>query len=86
LVILRFRKGHDCSAIAPLGCKTAVLEDPITGDDTGLSGAVAFEASNYVVVDESKLVNSTDGLCGANVGAFGTRCTPGNCCSQYGIW
>ncbi|QDS73846.1 hypothetical protein FKW77_006620 [Venturia effusa] len=74
-----------CSATSPLGCKTAVLEDPVTGDDTGISGAVTFEASNYLIVDESKLANSTDGSCGANVGPFGTRCIPGNCCSQYGF-
>lgn len=75
-----------CNAASPLGCKTAVLEDPVTGADNGISGAVTFEASNYVIVDESKLANSTDGSCGANVGPFGTRCIPGNCCSQYGFW
>lgn len=81
-----FASEGNCSATAPLGCKTAVLEDPVTGDDLGLSGAVTFEASNYAIVDESKLANSTDGSCGANVGAFGTKCIPGNCCSQYGFW
>ncbi|KAE9985058.1 hypothetical protein BLS_000085 [Venturia inaequalis] len=75
-----------CDAASPLGCKTALLEDPVTGDDLGLAGAVTFEASNYAIVDETKLANSTDGSCGANVGPFGTRCIPGNCCSQYGFW
>ncbi|TLD36783.1 putative class V chitinase [Venturia nashicola] len=74
-----------CDAAYPIGCKTAVLEDPVTGEDTGLSGAVTFEASNYAIVDETKLANSTDGSCGANVGLTGARCPTGNCCSQYGF-
>jgi chitinase len=81
-----FTSAGTCNATSPLGCKAAVLEDPVTGDDLGIAGAVTFEASNYAVVDESRLANSTDGSCGANVGGFGIRCIPGNCCSQYGFW
>lgn len=36
--------GETCDQ--PTGCKTAVLEAP-DGTDTGLSGAVTFEAENY---------------------------------------
>ncbi len=38
------REGATCDA--PTGCPTAVLEDP-NGADTGLSGAVTFEAENF---------------------------------------
>jgi len=76
----------NCSAAQPLGCKTRVLEDEF-GEDTGLSGAVTFEGSNYMsVADPKTLPISMDDTCGANVGPQGTRCPDESCCSQYGSW
>lgn len=73
-------------ATQPIGCKTAVLENPIDGSDTGLSAALTFEAANYLPVP-AKLTASTDGTCGA---VTATSCegnstsSGGSCCSGYG--
>lgn len=70
----------DCD-VEPLGCATLLLESP-NGTDTGKSGALTFEASNYASAP-ANLTVSPDGSCGATVGF---QCTPGNCCSAYGYW
>ncbi|OCK85597.1 carbohydrate-binding module family 18 protein [Lepidopterella palustris CBS 459.81] len=75
-----FTTTGDCSA-SPLGCATAVLEDPVSGDDTGLSGAYTFETANMEAADTSQLTTSPDGTCGAGTNY---KCTSGTCCGQYG--
>ncbi|KKK12489.1 hypothetical protein AOCH_006590 [Aspergillus ochraceoroseus] len=70
--------GYNCTA-TPLGCPTAELEAP-DGSDTGNSGALTFEASNYLSVPTDLSV-TTDGSCGATVGK---KCPEGYCCSLYG--
>lgn len=71
--------GVDCTK--GLGCPTALLE-AADGTDTGKSGAVTFEASNFQEVPKNLTV-SPDGSCGA--GTF-YKCDTGVCCSQYGFW
>ena len=63
----------------PTGCATALLENPIDGSDTGLSGAMTFEASNFAPVPSNLTVGS--GTCGQ--GTF-FKCAESDCCSQYG--
>ncbi|KAI1003502.1 hypothetical protein K3495_g4703 [Podosphaera aphanis] len=63
-----------------LGCKTALLENP-NGTDTGLSGAITFEASNYAGIPNN-LTESTDTSCGPTSFHF---CAANLCCSQYGF-
>lgn len=70
--------GFNCSH--GLGCPTVTLEDP-EGNDTGMSGALTFESSNFVTAPNNLTV-STDGSCGA--GTF-FKCPTGLCCSQYGF-
>jgi chitinase len=64
-----------------LGCETVLLE-AADGSDTGKSGAMTFEASNYASAP-TNLTESTDGACGA---ASFTFCPTGDCCSAYGFW
>lgn len=63
-----------------LGCETVPLEAP-DGSDTGKSGTVTFEASNFVE-PPTNMTESANGLCGATAGTF---CPEGNCCSAFGF-
>jgi len=72
--------GVNCSS-TPIGCPTAVLE-AADGSDTGKSGAMTFEASNFASVP-ANLQDSPDGSCGSGT-AY--RCTANACCGQYGFW
>lgn len=71
--------GVDCSN--GIGCTTALLE-AADGTDTGNSGAVTFEASNFQEVPKN-LTLSPDNSCGAGTSY---KCAAGVCCSQYGFW
>lgn len=62
-----------------LGCATVLLENA-DGSDTGMSGAVTFEAYNYAK-PTGNLTESTDGTCGPSVSKY---CAEGMCCSLYG--
>ncbi|WQF78531.1 Putative chitin-binding, type 1, glycoside hydrolase family 18, catalytic domain-containing protein [Colletotrichum destructivum] len=70
--------GHTCSE--GLGCPTELLE-AADGTDTGKSGAVTFEAANFMAAP-TNLTTSPDASCGS--GTF-YKCPTGNCCSQYGF-
>ncbi|TQN65046.1 Chitinase 1, partial [Colletotrichum shisoi] len=70
--------GYTCSE--GLGCPTELLE-AADGTDTGKSGAVTFEAANFLAAP-TNLTTSPDASCGA--GTF-YKCPTGNCCSQYGF-
>ena len=65
----------------PIDCPTDVLEDA-NGADTGKSGAMTFESSNFASVP-TDLTDSPDASCGAGTHY---RCTANNCCGQYGYW
>lgn len=65
----------------PLGCPVAVLEDPVTGADTGLSGAWTFEKAHMMAFDAASIAVGYDGLCGPEVMK---KCGSG-CCGQYGF-
>jgi len=73
----------DC-ATHPLGCATALLENP-DGSDTGLSGALTFERSNMVPTPvPTNLTLSPDGSCGpTSAGPY--KCAAPNCCSGSGF-
>lgn len=75
-----FATAGDCTASGALNCPIEVAEDPITGADTGTSGAMTFEKANMQALNASALPFSVDGTCGADLG---TRCSTG-CCSQFG--
>jgi chitinase len=64
-----------------LGCVTVLLENS-DGSDTGKSGAMTFEASNFAE-PPANLTETPDGSCGASVGF---KCKAGDCCSAYGYW
>jgi len=72
-------KGTACTQ--PIGCPTELLE-AADGTDTGKSGAMTFEASNFASVP-SGLTDSPDGTCGAG---SSHKCTGNACCGQYGYW
>jgi chitinase len=74
-----FTTEGDCGS-NPLNCPIVTAEDPVTGADTGTSGAWTFETANMAPVNTSGLAISVDGTCGA---AKGTRCE-NSCCSQFG--
>lgn len=71
------KSGYNCTT--PTGCPTELLE-AADGSDTGLSGALTFEAANFAATP-TNLTTSPDTSCGA-----GTlyQCPTGQCCSQYG--
>ncbi|KAF2803339.1 putative class V chitinase [Mytilinidion resinicola] len=74
-----FTTKGDCPT--PLGCPLAQPEDPITGADTKLSGAVTFEKANMAPLPAAGSITvSSDGMCGAN----GHSCPVGSCCSEAG--
>lgn len=70
--------GYNCTS--PIGCPTALLE-AADGTDTGLSGAMTFEAANYQAAP-ANLTLSPDQSCGVGTNF---KCGDGSCCSQYGF-
>ncbi|RBR09928.1 uncharacterized protein FIESC28_09674 [Fusarium coffeatum] len=71
------KKGHTCSQ--PTGCPTELLEND-DGSDTGKSGAITFEASNFAE-PPAELMLSPDGTCGTGT-SF--KCAEGSCCAPSG--
>lgn len=65
---------NNCTEL--IGCPVALLED-VNGTDTGLSGAMTFEASNAVPTNLT--VTEAGGSCGA---ATSAKCPGTQCCSQ----
>ncbi|KAK1994323.1 family 18 glycosyl hydrolase [Colletotrichum falcatum] len=70
--------GYNCTQ--GIGCPTQLLE-AADGSDTGKSGAVTFEATNFQATP-TNLTTSPNNACGT--GTF-YKCPTGSCCSQYGF-
>ncbi|KAJ4374761.1 hypothetical protein N0V83_001837 [Neocucurbitaria cava] len=71
-----FTTQGDCSS-KPLGCPIVLAEDPVTGKDTGTSGAWTFETSHMEPVNATSITVSYDGTCGPDKN---TKCA-NSCCS-----
>ncbi|KAJ0130805.1 hypothetical protein HZ326_26099 [Fusarium oxysporum f. sp. albedinis] len=72
------KNGYTCNQ--PIGCPTEPLEDELDGSDTGKSGSMTFEATNFAA-PPAKLAITPDNTCGVRAGF---KCAEGSCCGESG--
>ncbi|KAI8416628.1 hypothetical protein FOFC_02941 [Fusarium oxysporum] len=72
------KNGYTCNQ--PIGCPTDPLEDELDGSDTGKSGYMTFEATNFAA-PPAKLTITPDSTCGVRTGF---KCAEGSCCGASG--
>ncbi|PCD21896.1 hypothetical protein AU210_016061 [Fusarium oxysporum f. sp. radicis-cucumerinum] len=72
------KNGYTCNQ--PIGCPTYPLEDELDSSDTGKSGYMTFEATNFAA-PSAKLTITPDSTCGVGTGF---KCAEGSCCGASG--
>ncbi|KAI8397261.1 hypothetical protein FOFC_20533 [Fusarium oxysporum] len=75
-----FTTKNDYTCNQPVGCPTEPLEDELDGSDTGKSGSMTFEATNFAA-PPAKLAITPDNTCGVRAGF---KCAEGSCCGESG--